>query len=325
MADITEAVVAGILSNLANPVSAGLPSIDDTRVAEPGPPTGVTKFSGADASGGALAAKIGARVFQRARERREAALKENKARLDEEYRRAQIEHLTRTVQSSAPARDRSISLRDGTVVDGLTAEEQARHMIDLQNDPGEYEWEEQAPGGGKIKVKGKLSDYHNYADRVARENGRREASSRLSTALSSRLQNDQLRWLTAGLSSSPSFTQLTTQAWTEATTDAIAEFEQPQEARNVWGAVEKKQTKFDANNKQHVAVMETLRSKHYQRRLNGAVAAADSSRAPYVEAIRKGALGGAPGSVTTSSSLQEILRSIEAISNGAEPDTFVTR
>lgn len=325
MADITESVVAGILSTLANPVEVGLPAIEDTKVAEPGPPTGVTRFTGADASGGALAAKIGARVFQRARERREAALKEQKLQLDEDYRRAQIEHLTRTVQSSAPARDQSITLPDGRVISGLTAEERARHEIDLANDPQEYEWDEDLPGGGKAKVKGKIGDYHAYLNRISAEKGRSEAATRLSAALSTRQENNRLRWLTSRLAAMPSFAQITTQAYNDATTDAIAEFETPQEQAQWYGGKKTVQTKYDPQDKAHIAQINVLRQKHYQRRLQERVAADSTARAPYVDELSRGALGGGDANSTSDLALQAILQQIDQIGSTATPDTFTVR
>ena len=94
VSDIASLVVSRILDEAGN-VNR---SIAESDVAEPGPPTGVQRFSGADASGGALLAELGARVFQRARERRAANQKAEKQRLDEEYRRAQIEKMVAASQ-----------------------------------------------------------------------------------------------------------------------------------------------------------------------------------------------------------------------------------
>lgn len=94
VSDIASLVVSRILDEAGN-VNR---SIAESDVAEPGPPTGVQRFSGADASGGALLAKLGARVFQRARERRVANQKAEKDRLDEQYRRAQIEKMVASAQ-----------------------------------------------------------------------------------------------------------------------------------------------------------------------------------------------------------------------------------
>lgn len=94
VSDIASLVVSRILDEAGN-VNR---SIAESDVAEPGPPTGVQRFSGADASGGALLAKLGARVFQRARERRAANQKAEKDRLDEQYRRAQIEKMVAASQ-----------------------------------------------------------------------------------------------------------------------------------------------------------------------------------------------------------------------------------
>jgi len=94
VSDIASLVVSRILDEAGN-VNR---SIAESDVAEPGPPTGVQRFSGADASAGALMAKLGARVFQRARERRAANQKAEKDRLDEQYRRAQIEKMVAASQ-----------------------------------------------------------------------------------------------------------------------------------------------------------------------------------------------------------------------------------
>ncbi len=94
VSDIASLVVSRILYEAGN-VNR---SIAESDVAEPGPPTGVQRFSGADASAGALMAKLGARVFQRARERRAANQKAEKDRLDEQYRRAQIEKMVAASQ-----------------------------------------------------------------------------------------------------------------------------------------------------------------------------------------------------------------------------------
>jgi hypothetical protein len=330
MADIADTIVSGILSHLANPVGEGMPAIEDTRVAEPGPPTGVQKFTGADASGAALAAKIGARVFQRARERRTASLKEEKLRLDEQYRQAQIAHLERAATSSAVPRDRTVTLANGKVITGLTAAEQVGYEKDIQNDPGKYEWDEDVPGKGKTHVKGTLAEMHAYEGRVSADKGRTEASSRIAAALSTRQENDRLRWITGSLSNMPQFGQITNQAYTAATSDAISEFEKPREQRTWTGATKTVQEKYDGTNPKHKAQLGALRQQFYQKRLQEAVSADSTARAPLLDELRQGAMrpaGGAPGATSTQSNamLDAILKQIDGIANTATPDTFTVR
>lgn len=68
-------------------------SIEQSPVAEVGPPTGVKAFQPGEASTGAFLAKLGARIFQRARERAEHREKLQKEQLDQAYRVAQINRL----------------------------------------------------------------------------------------------------------------------------------------------------------------------------------------------------------------------------------------
>lgn len=179
ISDIASLVVGKILDS-AEPVST---AIENSMAAEPGPPTGVRPFTGADASGAALMAKLGARVFQRARERREENMKRQKADLDEQYRRAQIEHLTRAATDQVP-RDQSVTVGDRTFT-GLTADQAARLQHDISNDPKPEEMVTTGEDGKPLPFPMKRSEYLTlrgqnlaHTDRAAMRDAIRAAAER---------------------------------------------------------------------------------------------------------------------------------------------------
>lgn len=95
LADIPTLVLQRVASGLASPVEFARNAIEDSPVAETGPPTGVKPFKAGEATEAALMAKLGARVFQRARERRLADEKKAKERAAEQYRQQQMDRLNR--------------------------------------------------------------------------------------------------------------------------------------------------------------------------------------------------------------------------------------
>lgn len=133
MPDVAEIAISDALRNLYALPSAARSSIDRSPVAELGPPTGVKPFQPGEASTGAFLAKLGARIFQRARERATAREQLQKQRLDEDYRRAQIERLEALAQPKPTYSVQS----GGHTFEGLTPDQAARFTREQGKDAGD--------------------------------------------------------------------------------------------------------------------------------------------------------------------------------------------
>lgn len=102
----------------------GVGPFDSSLPAQPGPPVGIKPFAPGEASGPAYLAKLGAAIFQRARERAMYKQKLNQQYLNDQYKRAQIDRLQAlTDQASEPTYTVEV---DGQKFAGLKGAEAAR-------------------------------------------------------------------------------------------------------------------------------------------------------------------------------------------------------
>jgi len=119
LADIGSAIEAEALRGFY-----GAGPFDSTLPAQPGPPTGVKAFAPGEGTPGAYLAKLGARIFQRARERAAYKTKLSQLALNDQYKRAQIEHL-QSLTSHQDEPTYTVDL-DGQKFSGLKGGEAAR-------------------------------------------------------------------------------------------------------------------------------------------------------------------------------------------------------
>jgi len=129
MADIAELVTSDALRELYGlPKEVGQ-SIESEAV--PGPTSKVLPFKPGEASGGAFLAKLGARIFERARERAVYKDKQAKLALDQQYRQAQIDRLT---QLATPKPTYSVKVGERTF-EGLDPNQAVSAELKMQGDP----------------------------------------------------------------------------------------------------------------------------------------------------------------------------------------------
>jgi len=233
LADTTSSILERILSDAAQPVAEFQQSVEDSPAAELGPKTGVRPIAASEATGGygnlSLIAKLGTRVFQRARERHAEELKLKKDKLNESYKTEQMQRLqdlTR-IEAARFAETQKQNLRENT-----------RKDAEAGQDPI-IGWEEQTPNG-PVKRTGKTSLYYHYLDELGR-NSRAAAAQSLAVRLAQEKSkggsgSKETLEATRYLSALPSNAELNTNAMAEAArqvdADWLAKTGKPWDTRN---------------------------------------------------------------------------------------------
>jgi len=217
LADIATLVLQRVADDIASPVGELSRAIEDSPAAEPGPTDKVRPFSaaGTDATEAALLAKLGARVFQRARERRVEDAKKAKLLTDQRNREHQLERLDE-VAATGRARLEETIRHNQTVKSAAAAKGDDDPVLTVDPDTGkplptpmkQSRW---LTYRGQNKTSERAA-----AARTLREKLSREAAGTRGRATASA---DAAR-LIAGLPKAP---ELRDRAWSEALATADAE------------------------------------------------------------------------------------------------------